>query len=845
MTRFARIAPISLLAFLLLSPLAALGRHAPVPGEQGRAIEVDRRSHPVLTQAWDAVQRGDWSDGRLGGIDGLDGAKVLHADADWVLLWLQETQIEKLGAEGVRLSEPRPRPVASPRSIIHRQEEGERSGTLLQSLADAVNVDQMMDHLNTLATVNQTRYYNTTGMQNATQYVYDRFVQYGLDNVYFDTFTYNGYTIRNVIGIKTGVTYPTRTYMICGHLDSTSPQGATLAPGAEDNGTGSVGVLEAARLLGPVQTDASIYFVCFTAEEQGLIGSEHLATIADQQNWDLRGVLNMDMVGYDRAGAPDIWIEGFHANSGSVALMDALESVANAYTDMGVYRYPQEGWGSDHEPFNNHGFPAILAIDYDWDNYSCYHQTCDVVADVVPSQLRRMVVAVTVTGAQLAGLQADLGSIQGVVDKVDSDNDAGATIEITGTGYDPTTSGTGGTFTLSDLMPGEYALRASASGYITATADVTVTGGQAAFITIPLEPIEASVVRGSVILQGGGLPVGTRIFAEGQQPVAIADIAGSYDLEPVLPGAVLLSANHEGRMPATRAIDIPSGQTVTGIDFTLKTSWTFEESNEGLTANAGWEWGSDSVVGAHSGSKVWGTVLNANYANCADYRLDLPPLDLRFYTSARLHFWHWYKTEATYDGGNIQVSTDHGATWTRVVPTGGYTDNLRGSCNPLAGQPGFGGNHGSWTEAIVDLSAYAGRSIRVRFWFGSDGGSRDRGWYIDDIFLEGNLQPMDVAEDAGAPGPILDGVSVLPNPFTETTSIRFLTGQAGPVWITVFDASGRRVRALSENAAHEAGETSVIWDGRDEDGRRVAAGVYWVRVFTSGRTAVQTMTLLK
>jgi hypothetical protein len=845
MSRSAKFSLISLALLLLLTPALADARHGATPEDGGTAIEVDRRSHPALTRAWEAVQRGDWSDPRLAGFAGLEDARVLHVEPDWVLLWVRSEQVDALRAAGVRVSAPRSRPPESPRGVITLQEQGAPSLTSLQSLAAAVNADRMISHLDTLSTLLQTRYYNTAGMQSATQYVYDHFVQYGLTNVYFDTFNYSGATVRNVIGVKNGTTYPTRRYMICGHLDSTSPDGPNLAPGAEDNGSGSAGVLEAARLLGRVPTDATIYFVCFTAEEQGLIGSDHLAAIADQENWDLRGVLNMDMVGFDRPGAPDLWVEGFPANPASVALMDALESAANTYTDMSVYRYPNDGWGSDHVPFNNHGFPAVLAIDYDWDNYSCYHQTCDIVGNLVPDQLRRMVVTVTVTGAQLAGMRVTLGSIQGTVDKTDSGDDSGVTIEIVGTAYTPAASGAGGAFTLPDLLPGDYTLRASAPGYVTAEAVVTVTEGHVSSVAMSLDPIEASIVRGTVTLDGGGFSVGARVFAEGQQPVAIAGVSGSYDLEPVIPGTVVVSANREGRMPAARTIEVPSGQTLTGVDFLLKTSWTFEDSDEGLTANAGWQWGSDNVAGAHSGTRVWGTALNGNYVNCADYRLDLPPLDLRFYTAARLHYWQWYTTEATFDGGNIQVSTDHGTSWTRVAPVGGYTDTMRGNCNALDGQPGFGGSHPTWSEVIVDLGAYAGRSIRVRFWFASDGGVRDRGWYIDDVSLEGTMLPSDVAEQGEGDSGRLTNFSVRPNPFQDAADIRFRAAQAGPAWVTVFDAGGRRVRSLLEEASIAAGVTSLVWNGRDDGGRPAAAGVYWVRVFTSGRTLVQPVTLLK
>ncbi len=836
-----------LLVSLCSLPSVVLARHASsteAGEESGGVYEIDRRSHPALANGWTAFLRADWNDPALAALPGLAGATLLDAEPDRALVWLGGAQKAALEADGVRLNRPRPRPPETLRSIPPEAPEGAESLTLWQSLASAVNSDRMMAHLDAISTVLQTRYYNTAGMQTATQYVLDRFTEYGLDNAYFDTFTYNGYTIRNVVGVKTGALYPSRIYLICGHLDSTSPQAQTLAPGAEDNGSGSVGVLEAARLLGPLATQSTIYFICFTAEEQGLIGSAHLAQIADQQNWDLRGVLNMDMIGYDRAGAPDLWIEGFPGNPGSVALMNQLETVANTYTDMAVYRYPNNGWGSDHVPFNDHGFPALLAIDYDWDNYSCYHQTCDVVANIVPTQLRRMEVAVTVTGAQLAGLNAALGSVEGSADRTDSGDDAGILIEILGTGYSSASTGPGGAFDLPDLLPGSYTLRASAEGYEPAEAEVTVIGGQATQVTIPLDPLQPSSIRGIVSLEGGGDPTGARVFVEGQQSYALAGPLGDYLLSPVYPGRVVVSADYPTRMPVASTLDIPGGQEVTGVNFTLKTTWNFEDASEGLAANAGWAWGTDTQSGAHSGTKVWGTKLGTNYDNCADYRLDLPPLDLRFYETARLHFWHWYKTEATYDGGNIQISTDAGVTWTVVTPAGGYPDNLQGSCNPLAGQPGYGGSQTSWTEAIVDLASYAGRSIRVRFWFGSDGGVRDRGWYLDDMSLEGTMQPASVSENLTDRSFLLRGLAVQPNPFTLRANVRFEIGSPAPTWVTVFDGSGRRIRSLVENSLL-AGPQSISWDGLDQSGRRVPAGVYWVRVFTNGRTLVERLTLVR
>ena len=76
------------------------------------------------------------------------------------------------------------------------------------------------------------------------------------------------------------------------------------------------------------------------------------------------------------------------------------------------------------------------------------------------------------------------------------------------------------------------------------------------------------------------------------------------------------------------------------------------------------------------------------------------------------------------------------------------------------------------------------------------------------------------------------GVSFLgaaPNPFAAATGIRFRLSEPGPVRIRVHDTAGRRVRVL-DDAVRPAGDHTVAWDGRDDAGRPVGAGVYWVEV---------------
>lgn len=98
------------------------------------------------------------------------------------------------------------------------------------------------------------------------------------------------------------------------------------------------------------------------------------------------------------------------------------------------------------------------------------------------------------------------------------------------------------------------------------------------------------------------------------------------------------------------------------------------------------------------------------------------------------------------------------------------------------------------------------------------------------------------ARDAVAPAPAPD--RLVPNPFRTSTTMHFTLGEAGPVDVAVYDLSGRRVRELVARPL-EAGEQRVTWDGRDDAGARVGAGIYFVRLRTAGGERIVKTALLR
>ena len=108
-------------------------------------------------------------------------------------------------------------------------------------------------------------------------------------------------------------------------------------------------------------------------------------------------------------------------------------------------------------------------------------------------------------------------------------------------------------------------------------------------------------------------------------------------------------------------------------------------------------------------------------------------------TPPPLTFRHWFSTESTYDGGVLEISTNGGTTWTDVRPNivlGSYTV-LMDTSTVLTGRRAWSGNSGtSFIKTKVNLTPYANQSVKFRFRFNSDLGTKLEGWYIDNIAIK-------------------------------------------------------------------------------------------------------------
>ncbi len=142
---------------------------------------------------------------------------------------------------------------------------------------------------------------------------------------------------------------------------------------------------------------------------------------------------------------------------------------------------------------------------------------------------------------------------------------------------------------------------------------------------------------------------------------------------------------------------------------------------------------------AHNGTFAW---LAGDPAVQSDQQLVSPSVAIPAGQGpVALVYWNHQTMESNgptgcYDAGNLEVSTNGGTTWTQIT-TGLLTDPYDGLVdagnNALGGRQGWCGDPANWTKAVVDLTAYAGQTVKFRFRLGSDTGTSREGWYVDDI----------------------------------------------------------------------------------------------------------------
>ena len=210
----------------------------------------------------------------------------------------------------------------------------------------------------------------------AAQYLFEFYESLGLP-VEYDQFSFSNQTLFNIIAEKEGSVFPERIFLITSHYDDMPVEGT--APGADDNASGTTGVMMAAKILSQYDFGCTLRFVNFGAEESGMIGSQDYAHRAYCSGEDIQGVINLDMIAWNTSGSPTgMDIHSLSSIAGSDQFATTFQQVVSDYSlDLVPELADPVTSRSDHSSFWKYNYPAIL-VSEDWDDFNPnYHSAAD------------------------------------------------------------------------------------------------------------------------------------------------------------------------------------------------------------------------------------------------------------------------------------------------------------------------------------------------------------------------------------------------------------------------------------------------------------------------------------
>jgi hypothetical protein len=264
---------------------------------------------------------------------------------------------------------------------------------------------------------------------NAAEYIYQKFKSFGLQ-VGYGSFTVDSaypmvmepvtHNQRNVVAALTGKgSQKEKVYILCAHYDSANDpalewdgsdwdvsQGHSIwknvpAPGANDNASGVAAVIEAARILSQKPWNHTIKFIAFACEEYSLFGtgSDHYVRKAQEEGELIAGVINLDMIGYQKD--PDNLEIRVAGPQEYLSLMDALVRTGKAYDiDLQINRQLEPMRGDD-APFRAEGYPAIRIAEMP--GYAYTHTEDDTMDKLNMQSITQTTRLAVATLAELAG----------------------------------------------------------------------------------------------------------------------------------------------------------------------------------------------------------------------------------------------------------------------------------------------------------------------------------------------------------------------------------------------------------------------------------------------------------
>lgn len=299
---------------------------------------------------------------------------------------------------------------------------------MVEDILEQVSIDRIREHIYSLEGIRHP-VAAPEALERAADYIQASLgvLSYRIEP---HSFSFAGREFRNIIATRKGTRNPDERLLLIAHYDTVEN-----SPGADDNASGVAVLLEAARVLDGVEFGRTVQFVAVNLEERqsegrlgeaGLWGSRALAAEAEKQGWRIAGVIVLESVAYagesiSQSAPPDLPAEvlpehgdfiGVVGNSASSDLVDSFVQTTERYRlGLPVFPLVVPGNGetlsatrrSDHAPFWDRGYKAIMLTDTAEFRSPHYHQPTDTLQTLnlpFAAQVCRAVAGMIADGAR-------------------------------------------------------------------------------------------------------------------------------------------------------------------------------------------------------------------------------------------------------------------------------------------------------------------------------------------------------------------------------------------------------------------------------------------------------------
>ena len=667
------------------------------------------------------------------------------------------------------VSEPKVRPLELPF----------QADPAIQAMVDSVSSASIDAYVQRLEDF-ETRYATHDSCQAAADWIKSELESYGIDSVYFHN--YSTTFKDNVVAVLPGSGDPSKIVVIGGHYDSYT-YNPDYCPGADDNASGTVCMMECARILSNYEFNYTIHFVAFGGEEFGLYGSEGYAADAVAAGDDIIAAVCIDMIGYVAGG--DVMDLDVADNASSEWIRDIAMDVGTFYVpDLPVVDGTIPGGASsDHASFWAHGYDAVLLFE-DSDEYSPYIHTGDDIvglsynSSTLAERSVKVAVGMVATIAEPFSVAISHTPLENTENTSDPYRVA-ASIVAAGT-----------------LNPDSLVVHYSAGGgMIPLTMSATGTPDE----------YEAFIPA-----QVGGTWVDYYIVAEDTEGDHATHPAGApTEVHTFFVGTVTTIVEHDFETDQGWTVGDTGDNASTGIWERCDPEATEAQAEDDHTPNPG--------VNAYITACAAGLSQGAYDVDGGKTTLLSPVFDLSIYYNAWVRYYRWYSNDTgaspETDDWVVDVSADAGSTWVRL-------ETLSSS-------------NRTWYQVERNLSDYIDLTSEVKFRFiatDDDPGSIVEAG-IDDFSIVYYEDALSGLADAGSlPRSGITLARNTPNPFGPETEISFtVAGTGRDVTLKIFDVSGREIATLLDDR-NVRGMRTVRWDGTNEAGEEIAAGLYFCRL---------------